>query len=78
MSSDPLGFVGERLGDLRGLVEGAGLDLAEIDERDPVELRGAVPEILAVTGGLLDGVRDGRLARPPEGGPFDAARVGWL
>ena len=78
MSADPLGFVGKRLGDLRGLVEGAGLDLSEIDERDPAELREAVPEILAVTGRLLDGVRDGRLARAPENGPIDVARVGWL
>jgi hypothetical protein len=78
LSADPIGFVGERLSDLDGLLKDAALDPSAVDERDAGELRYAVPDILAAVRNLLTGVRDGRLARPPEGEPSEAARVGWL
>jgi len=78
MSADPIGFVGERLSDLGGLVEAAGLDSSAVDERDQAELRAAVPEILETVRRLLAATRRGELAQAPEGEPLESARVGWL
>jgi hypothetical protein len=78
MTADPIAFVGERLSDLEGLLRGAGMDPSAVDERDASELRGALPQILATVRSLLDGVARGELARPPDGEPLAAARVGWL
>jgi len=77
MSSNPLGFVAEQLGDLPGLVAGAGLDPASVSDRDNEELRAAVPEIMATTRALLAGVRAGQLAQPPSEASA-SARTGWL
>jgi hypothetical protein len=79
MSADPLEFVAERLSDLNGLMDGAGMDPDEITEQDAVELRTAVPEILETVRSLLAGVREGRLAREPDGiEQPETVRVGWL
>ena len=77
MSSDPLGFVADQLGDLRTLVAGADLDPSVITDRDADQLGAAVPEIMATTRALLAGVREGRLARSPDE-QLESARVGWL
>jgi len=78
MSADPIGFVGDRLGDLGALLKGAGLDPSDVDDRDAAEVAVAVPQILATVRALLDGVRLGELAQPPAGEPLDSAREGWL
>ena len=77
MSSDPLGFVADQLGDLPALVAGADLDAGVISDRDTEQLRAAVPEIMATTRALLAGVREGRLAEAPAE-QLESARVGWL
>jgi hypothetical protein len=78
MSTDPIGFVGDRLGDLHGLLKDADMDPSDVDDRDAAELRDAVPQIVACVEQLLQGVRQGRLGLPPEGEPVESARIGWL
>jgi hypothetical protein len=77
LSADPLGWVGDRLSDLDGLLEQAGVNRDEGNPADPVSLKQAVPEILDATRRLLDRVRNGELAQPPTG-ELVSARVGWL
>lgn len=78
MTADPLGWVGERLADLNGLMAAAGLDASEVSAGDAEALREAVPEILAAAQRLLDGVRAGELARAPAGAQPESARESWL
>jgi hypothetical protein len=78
LSADPLGWVGDRLSDLDGLLEQAGVSRNEVDPADSVSLKAAVPEILDATRRLLDRVRNGELAQPPSGEQLLSARVGWL
>lgn len=79
MSADPVAWVGMRLSDLDGLVAEAGATgTALVGPPDAADLRAAVPEILDVVRRLLDGVRAGELAQPPEGAAPGGARVGWL
>jgi hypothetical protein len=77
LSADPLGWVGDRLSDLDGLLEQAGIGRDELDPADAAALKTAVPEILDATGRLLEKVRKGELARAP-GQQQVSARVGWL
>ena len=79
MSEDPLRFVAAQLGDLEGLMRGAGLDPSEVTERDVVELRSAAPDIVGTVRTLLDDVREGRHAQVPVGDDgAESARIGWL
>jgi hypothetical protein len=79
MSSDPLGFVGEQLSDLQGLMLGAGVDPGDRADEDARALRAAVPEILETVGALLAGVRDGQLAKGPDAREqAESVRAGWL
>lgn len=79
MSADPVGWVGMRLADLDGLVAEAGASgYPPVGPSDVADLRAAVPEILDVVGRLLERVRAGDLARPPDERDLDSARVGWL
>jgi hypothetical protein len=78
MSADPLGFVGERLADLDGMLTDAGVDPAAVAPHDAGDLRETVPEIVDTIGRMLAGVRAGRLARRPDGERLEGARVGWL
>jgi hypothetical protein len=78
LSADPLGWVGDRLSDLDGLLEQAGVSRDEVDPADAVGLREAVPEILDAIGRLLEKVRNGQLARAPSDEHLVSARVGWL
>ncbi len=77
LTADPVGWVAARLADLDGLLDDAGVDRSEVGATDGRDLRAAVPEISAAVERLLERVRRGELARPPEtlGG---AARVSWL
>ena len=77
LTADPLGWVGDRLSDLDGLFEQAGISPSEVDPADAVSLKESVPEILDATRRLLDRVRSGQLAQPP-GDELVSARVGWL
>src|SRR6516165_4211365 len=77
LSADPLGWVGDRLSDLHGLLEQAGISPDELDPADAVSLKESVPEILDATRRLLDRVRSGELAQPPAD-DLVSARVGWL
>ncbi len=72
LSADPLGWLGEQLADLDGLLAAAGFAAEAAGPDDAEQLRAVAPEIVAVTGRLLDQVRSGQLGRPPR----DAARAG--
>jgi hypothetical protein len=72
LSADPLGWLGEQLADLDGLLASAGFPAEVAGPDDAEQLRAVAPEIVAVTGRLLDQVRSGQLGRPPR----DAARAG--
>ena len=72
LSADPLGWLGEQLADLDGLLAAAGFPAEVAGPDDAEQLRAVAPEIVAVTGRLLDQVRSGQLGRPPR----DAARAG--
>jgi len=78
LSTDPLRWVADRLSDLDRLVAEAGLGPDEVGPDDAAGLRAAVPDIVAAVDRMLQGVRAGVLARPPEGEPVGSARVSWL
>ena len=90
LSADPLGWLGDKLADLDGLLASAGFPPYTAGPDDAEQLRGAVPEIVEATRRLLDRVREGELGRPPrdETAPSSAAadsggesvtiRAGWL
>lgn len=75
LSSDPVHWVGEQLGDLKELVSQAGLDADLAADAD--DLRAAVPEIERALAGLLDRVNSGELAAAPAG-DVASARISWL
>ncbi len=87
LSADPLGWVGEQLADLDGLLASAGCPADTAGPDDAGQLRAVVPEIVAVTGRLLEQVRAGQLGHPPRdavqagsggnGQPL-GIRAGWL
>jgi hypothetical protein len=92
LSADPLGWLGEKLADLDGLLAGAGFTAETAGPDDAEDLRAAAPEIADTTRRLLDKVRAGALGNPPRdgalaGAPAAAAasgaepvliRTGWL
>ncbi|WP_222443422.1 hypothetical protein [Streptomyces misionensis] len=86
LSADPLGWLGERLADLDGLLQTAGFPADTAGPTDAAELRRAAPEIVDATRRLLDRVRAGELGNRPEGEPpapveeqlQALVRSGWL
>ncbi len=78
LTARPLQWVGERLGDLGGLLAEANVAPDEAGEGDAVALKQAVPEILDAAQRLLDRVKAGELGRPTAEGQLIAARIGWL
>jgi hypothetical protein len=78
LSADPLAWLADRLSDLDGLLEEAGVASDEVDATDGARLREVVPEILDAVRRLLDKVRVGELGRPPSDDRLVSARVGWL
>jgi len=78
MSGDPLGWLGAYLADLDGLLAAAGFPAGVAGPGDAESLRVAAPEIVAVTGRLLDKVRSGELGHPPADEASDVVRAGWL
>ena len=89
LSDDPLGWLDEKLADLDSLLDSAGVPADTAGPDDARDLRGATPEIVAVTRMLLARVRSGELGNPPADSDVapDAAaadgeqilvRSGWL
>ena len=82
LAADPIEWLGRQLSDLDTLVERSEVDSSDVDPDDARQLRETVPEILVVVRRLLEKVRAGELAKPPDGyvesaGPV-LARAGWL
>ena len=65
LSADPLGWLGERLADLDGLLAAAGFGPETAGPDDADRLRAVAPEIVDATRRLLDQVRAGDLGTPP-------------
>lgn len=88
LSADPLGWLGEQLADLDGLLASAGFPPDTVGPDDAEQLRAAAPQIVDVTRRLLDEVRAGELGNPPReqasasaGAPAGEPvliRTGWL
>jgi hypothetical protein len=94
LSADPLGWLASALADLDGLLAAAGLPVETAGPDDAESLRSVTPEILDVTGRLLEMVRSGQAGNPPgrepraDASPDHAAaesdgapvlvRTGWL
>jgi hypothetical protein len=78
MTARPVEWVGERLSDLPGLLEQAGVSPDEVGVEDAQSLREAVPEITDALRRLLARVHAGELAQPPDRQPVASARASWL
>jgi hypothetical protein len=78
LSGDPVRWVGERLADLGGLLEQAGIEADAELTADAEQLRASVPDIERALGSLLDRVKAGELATAPAGGELAGARISWL
>jgi hypothetical protein len=78
LSGDPVRWVGERLADLGGLLEQAGIEADAELATDAEQLRACVPDIERALSSLLDRVKAGELATAPPGGELTSARISWL
>jgi hypothetical protein len=77
MTQNPVAFVGKYLSDVEGMLDAAGVPVDELGPDDVEQLRRTVPDIMDAVRRLLDGVRAGDLARPPDES-VESARVSWL
>ena len=78
LSSDPLGWLGEQLTDLPGILKRAGVPDDTADPSDAASLREMAPVIVSVTQMMLDKVQAGEAGvLPPDSDP-DSIRAGWL
>jgi hypothetical protein len=86
LSSDPLGWLADRLANLEEVLAQGGFPTGTASPNDVVELSRTAPEIVETTGRLLARVRAGELGNPPEAEssvPSDGrvqtlVRTGWL
>jgi hypothetical protein len=78
LSVDPLAWVGGRLANLGPLLDEIGLSGDDPAREDVDDARAAVDDVLHAVQQALEGVRSGKLARPPDASAAGAARVGWL
>jgi hypothetical protein len=81
LSADPLGWLGEMLADLDGLLATAGFPAETAGPDDAASLREAAPEIVDAARRLLDKVRAGELGTLPRDQAPDSEagiRAGWL
>lgn len=78
LSSDPLGYLADRLRDLPGLLAQAELPADAVSDEDVRQLRDAADDIVAETEKMLDRVRRGELAHAAEPDESGLARTGWL
>ena len=77
LSADPLPWLEDRLEHLGEVLEAADVPATEVGEADVAAVAEAAPEIVAAVGRLLDRVRAGEVATPPDG-ELTSARIGWL
>jgi hypothetical protein len=86
LTERPVQWVADRLSDLEGLLERAGVPADDVTAADAASLRACLPEIMDTVDRLLRRVRDGelavppgdRVARAPVGEPAAGTRAGWL
>lgn len=78
LSSDPLGYLRDRMRDLPGLLEQAELPSDAATEEDIRQLSDAADDIVTATAKMLDRVRRGELAHAAEPDESGLARTGWL
>jgi hypothetical protein len=78
LSSEPLGYLKERLLDLPGLLKQAELPADRASAEDIRQLRVCADEIVTATSTMLDRVRQGELAHAVEPDESGLARTGWL
>jgi hypothetical protein len=78
LSADPLGWLGQQLEDLPGILDRAGLPQDAADPSDAASLREMAPAIVNVAGLMLEKVRAGQLGLAPAGEGPDGIRNGWL
>lgn len=78
MSADPVGWVCQRLADLRSVVDEAGVDPATVSPDEYASVRDAVPHVRDAIDLLLGGVRSGSHGQPVGIASSGPARVGWL
>jgi hypothetical protein len=78
LSAHPVEWVGARLAGLETLLAEAGVAADPVYARDAEALRGCVAEIMDAISRLLERVRRGELAKPPEGPELASSRIGWL
>jgi hypothetical protein len=76
LSADPLGWLGEKLADLDGLLVSAGVPADTAGPDDAENLHAAAPEIVDATRRLLDKVRAGELGNPPRDSALASASAG--
>jgi hypothetical protein len=77
LSSDPLGWLGEQLADLPGILRRAGVPEDTAHPSDEASLREMAPVIVSTARMLLDKVRAGELGVAPKE-DADSIRNGWL
>jgi hypothetical protein len=78
LSTDPLGYLRNRLRDLPGLLTQAELPSGAANDEDVRQLRDAADDIVAETAKMLERVRRGELAQAAEPDASGLARTGWL
>ena len=78
LSADPVGWVGEQLSDLEGLLGRAGITVDATLAADADRLREVVPEVTRAMTGMLEQVTAGQLGTAPSGDDLTSARVSWL
>jgi hypothetical protein len=77
LSSDPVSWVGTKLGDLEGLLAGAGIEVDAELAADAEKLRASVPDVQRAVSGMLDKVKAGELGTAPDNA-VASARLSWL
>lgn len=77
LTSDPFGWLETQLKDLPAILDKAGFPQDTGTEEDEAGLRDTAAEIAATARTLLDRVRAGELAHPPDESS-DSIRNGWL
>jgi hypothetical protein len=78
LSSDPLGWLGEQLADLPGILKRAGVPDDTADPADAADLREMAPVIVSTAKMMLDKVRSGQLGKLPDDADPGSIRAGWL
>jgi hypothetical protein len=77
LSSDPLGWLGDQLADLPGILKRAGVPEDIAHPSDAASLRDMAPVIVSTAKMMLDKVRAGELGTAPQE-DADSIRNGWL